>query len=37
MLYSRGMDPLTMIISIGRPAPGYENRVIIPFRWEGRL
>lgn len=35
-VYSRGMDPLTNDF-YWSPAAGYENRVIIPFRWEGRV
>lgn len=35
-VYSRGMDPLTDDF-YWSPAAGYENRVIIPFRWEGRV
>jgi hypothetical protein len=35
-IYSRNMDPLTDNF-YWSPAPGYENRVIIPFRWEGRI
>jgi hypothetical protein len=35
-VYSRGMDPLTDDF-YWSPAAGYENRVIIPFRWEGRI
>ena len=35
-VYSRGMDPLTNDF-YWSPAPGYESRVIIPFRWEGRV
>jgi hypothetical protein len=32
----RGLDPLSDDF-YWSPAPGYENRVIIPFRWEGRI
>jgi DNA primase len=35
-VYSRGMDPLTNDF-YWSPAPGYESRVIIPFRGEGRV
>jgi hypothetical protein len=35
-IYSRNMDPLTDNF-YWSPAAGYENRVIIPFRWEGRI
>jgi hypothetical protein len=35
-VYSRNMDPLTDDF-YWSPAAGYENRVIIPFRWEGRV
>lgn len=33
---SRGFDPLSNDF-YWSPAPGYENRVIIPFRWQGRI
>jgi len=35
-VYSRGMDPLTDNF-YWSPAPGYESRVIVPFRYEGRI
>ena len=35
-VYSRGMDPLTDNF-YWSPAPGYIDRVIVPFRWEGRI
>jgi hypothetical protein len=35
-VYSRGMDPLTNNF-YWSPAPGYIDRVIIPFMWEGRI
>jgi hypothetical protein len=35
-VYSRGMDPLADNF-YWSPAAGYENRVIIPFKWEGRI
>ena len=35
-VYSRGMDPLSDNF-YWSPAPGYENRVIVPFTWEGRI
>ena len=35
-VYSRGMDPLTDNF-YWSPAPGYVDRVIVPFRWEGRI
>ena len=35
-VYSRGMDPLTDDF-YWSPAPGYIDRVIVPFRWEGRV
>jgi hypothetical protein len=35
-VYSRNMDPLTENF-YWSPAPGYLDRVIIPFRWEGRV
>jgi len=35
-VYSRGMNPLTDNF-YWSPAAGYENRVIIPFKWEGRI
>ena len=35
-VYSRGMDPLTDDF-YWSPAPGYENRVIVPFRYGGKI
>ena len=35
-VYSRGFDPLTDNF-YWSPAPGYIDRVIVPFRWEGRI
>ena len=35
-VYSRGMDPLSDDF-YWSPAPGYIDRVIVPFRWEGRI
>lgn len=35
-VYSRGMDPLSDDF-YWSPAPGYIDRVLIPFRWEGRI
>jgi hypothetical protein len=35
-VYSRGMDPLSDNF-YWSPAPGYSDRVIVPFRWEGRV
>jgi hypothetical protein len=35
-IYSRNMDPLTKNF-YWSPAPGYIDRVIIPFMWEGRI
>jgi hypothetical protein len=35
-VYSRGMDPLSDNF-YWSPAPGYVDRVIVPFRWEGRV
>ena len=35
-VYSRGMDPLTDNFYWSL-APGYIDRVIIPFKWEGRI
>lgn len=35
-VYSRGMDPLTENF-YWSPAPGYTDRVIVPFRWQGRI
>lgn len=35
-VYSRGMDPLTDDF-YWSPAAGYIDRVIVPFRWQGRI
>lgn len=35
-VYSRGMDPLTEDF-YWSPAPGYVDRVIVPFRWKGKI
>ena len=35
-VYSRGMDPLSDNF-YWSPAPGYSDRVIVPFRWKGRI
>ena len=35
-VYSRGMDPLSDNF-YWSPAPGYIDRVIVPFRWEDRI
>lgn len=35
-IYSRGMDPLTDNF-YWSPAPGYESRVIVPFRYGGKI
>lgn len=35
-VYSRGMDPLTEDF-YWSPSPGYIDRVIIPFRWKGKI
>ena len=35
-VYSRGFDPLTDNF-YWSPAPGYIDRVIVPFKWEGRI
>lgn len=35
-IYSRGMDPMTDDF-FWSPAPGYESRVIVPFRYEGKI
>ena len=34
-IYSRGMDPMTDNF-YWSPAPGYSDRVIVPFTWQGR-
>jgi hypothetical protein len=35
-IYNRGFDPLTEHF-YWSPAPGYTDRLILPFRWEGRI
>ena len=35
-VYNRNLDPLTNDF-YWSPAPGYSDRVIVPFRWEGRI
>lgn len=35
-IISRGFDPMSDDF-YWSPAPGYENRVIVPFRWQGRI
>jgi hypothetical protein len=35
-IYNRGMDPLSDNF-YWSPAPGYSDRVIIPFRWQNRI
>lgn len=35
-IYHRGFDPMTNNF-YWSPAPGYADRVIVPFKWEGRI
>jgi hypothetical protein len=35
-VYTRGFDPLTENF-YWSPSPGYTDRIIVPFRWEGRI